>query len=76
VSEYRTIGEAGWYTKLYQIMMSIAANAIRRGYPITSEEVERLVREIDMDTGGWYKSRPVRLEAARAVDYALRSVNN
>jgi len=29
-----------------------------------------------MDTGGWYKSRPVRLEAARAVDYALRSVNN
>jgi len=76
VSEYRTIGEAGWYSKLYQIMMSIAANAIRRGYPITSQEVEILVREIDMDTGGWYKSRPVRLEAARAVDYALRSVNN
>jgi hypothetical protein len=60
---------------MYQIMMSISANSIRRGYPITPEEVERLVREIDMDTGGWYKSRPVRLEAKRAIDFALRSVS-
>lgn len=75
INEYMTIGEAGWYSKMYQIMMSISANSIRRGYPITPEEVERLVREIDMDTGGWYKSRPVRLEAKRAIDFALRSVS-
>ena len=76
VNEYMTIGESGWYSKMYQIMMSISANAIRRGYPITPEEVERLVRELDMETGGWYKSRPVRLEASRAIDFALRSVNS
>jgi len=57
-------------------MMSISANAIKRGYPITPEEVERLVREVDMETGGWYKNRPVRLEASRAIDFALRSVSN
>jgi hypothetical protein len=71
-----TIGESGWYSKMYQIMMSISANAIKRGYPITSEEVEALVRELDRETGGWYKSRPVRLEAQRAIDFALRSVSN
>lgn len=76
VNEYMTIGESGWYHKMYQIMMSIAANSIKRGYPITSKEVEGLVREIDMETGGWYKNRPVRLEAQRAIDFALRSVNS
>ena len=76
INEYMTIGESGWYHKMYQIMMSISANAIKRGYPITPEEVERLVREVDMETGGWYKNRPVRLEAQRAIDFALRSVSS
>jgi hypothetical protein len=76
INEYMTIGESGWYHKMYQIMMSISANAIKRGYPITSEEVETLVREVDRETGGWYKNRPVRLEAQRAIDFALRSVSN
>lgn len=74
VNEYFSIGESGWYHKMYQIMMSISANAIRKGYPITPEEIEGLVREIDMETGGWYKGRPVRLEATRAIEYALRTV--
>jgi|TARA_R110002167_G_scaffold35254_1_gene112787 hypothetical protein len=76
INEYMTIGEGGWYSKMYTIMMSISANSIRRGYPITPDEVERLVREIDMDTGGWYKNRPVKLEAKRAIDFALRSVSS
>jgi hypothetical protein len=71
VAEYTTINESGWYHHMYRIMMSIAANAIRRGYPITPEDVEALVREIDMENGGWYKGRPVRLEASRAIDFAL-----
>ena len=56
-------------------MMSIAANAIRKKYPITPEDIESLVREIDCENGGWYKGRPVKLEAARAIDFALKSVS-
>lgn len=74
VSEYMGISGSGWYHKMYQIMMSISANAIKRGYPITPDEIEKLVREIDAETGGWYKNRPVKLEASRAIDFALRSV--
>ena len=74
VNEYMTIGSSGWYHKMYQIMMSISANAIKRQYPISADEVERLVREIDMETGGWYKNRPVKLEATRAIDFAIRSI--
>jgi hypothetical protein len=60
---------------MYRIMMSIAANAVRRKYPITPAEVESLVREIDNENGGWYKGRPVKLEAARAIDFAIKSVS-
>ena len=54
-------------------MVSIAANAIKRKYPITPDEVSKLCIEIDQDTGGWYKNRPLVLEAARAIDYALKA---
>jgi len=54
-------------------MMSIAANAIRRKYPISPIEIESIVREIDNESGGWYKGRPMKLEAARAIDFALKS---
>lgn len=72
VMEYRTISESGWYSKMYSIMVSIAGNAIKRGYPITPDEVSRLCLDIDRDTGGWYKNRPIILEASRAIDYALK----
>jgi hypothetical protein len=75
VSEYVTINESGWYHHMYRIMMSIAANAIRKKYPITPAEIESLVREMDSENGGWYKGRPVKLEAARAIDFALKSVS-
>ena len=72
VIEYKTINSTGWYSKMYSIMVSIAANAIKKGYPITPDEISKLCTEIDQDTGGWYKSRPLVLEAARAIDYALK----
>ena len=75
VTEYMTINESGWYHHMYRIMMSIAANAIRKKYPITPDEVESLVREIDNENGGWYRGRPVKLEAARAIDFAVKSVS-
>ena len=74
VAEYRTISGGGWYAKMYQIMLSIAANAIKSKYPITAKEISSLCREIDRETGNWYKSRPMELESERAISYALSSI--
>jgi len=74
ITEYRCISETGWYSKMYQIMMSIASSAMRRGYPISSREIAVLCSEIDADTGGWYKNRPLETEASRALDFACRSL--
>lgn len=69
LNEYRMISNTGWYRKLYQMMVSIARRAIKMGYPITPNEVEILIREIDADTGGWYTKRKIETEAARAVNF-------
>jgi hypothetical protein len=71
IAEYRSISETGWYAKMYQIMVSIASNAIKSKYPITPEEISRLCKEIDLETGNWYKQRPMTMEASRAISYAL-----
>lgn len=70
VSEYSLINETGWYSKMYAIMVSIAGNALRKKYPITASEITTLMREIDNDTGNWYKNRPISKEADRAIEYA------
>jgi hypothetical protein len=59
---------------MFQIMVSISSRAMRAQYPITPEEVSKLCKEIDNDTGGWYKNRPLNLEAARAIDFSLKSI--
>lgn len=74
IVDYMTISETGWYAKLYQFMVSVAANAVKQKYPITSHEVEQLCRELDADTGNWYANRPIKLEAERAIEYAYRNV--
>ena len=74
VAEYRTINEGGWYHKMFQIMVSISTKALRAKYPITPDDVSKLCREIDGETGGWYKSRPLTLEAARAIDFSMKNV--
>jgi len=74
VNEYRAIMETGWYRKMFQIMISIASNATRKGYPITSSEIAKLCRELDAETGGWYAERNMEAEADRAIAYACKDI--
>lgn len=74
VIEYRTIAEGGWYHKMYQIMVSIAAKAMKAQYPILPEQISQMCKEIDSETGGWYSGRPMELEAARAIEFAMKNL--
>jgi hypothetical protein len=74
IADYMTISETGWYAKMYQFMVSVAANAIKQQYPITSVEIATLCKELDADTGNWYQNRPLKLESERAIEYAYRNV--
>lgn len=71
--EYKTITSTGWYHKMFQIMVSIAGNAIKREYPITAKEIANLCSEFDKDNGNWYNSRPLELEADSALEYIYRN---
>ena len=73
-SEYQTISKTGWYHKMYQIMVATAGNAIKRKYAITAEEITKLCREFDTDTGNWYKNRPLDKEADRALEYVYKNI--
>ena len=72
VDEYKCLS-AGWYSKMYSLMVSIAVNAIRSGYRIQNQEVVSLCKELDLSTGNWYRDsgRAWEKEAQRAIDYAL-----
>ena len=72
-AEYRLINNTGWYHKMYQIMVAIAGNAIKKQYPITANEISKLCRELDMETGNWYKNRPLDKEADRALEYVYKN---
>ena len=72
VMDYFT-STSGWYGKLYSLMLSIASNAIRMGYPISVDEIVQLIREIDIDDGNWYSDRPLDIEAQRALQYAMEN---
>ena len=71
VEQYFLISGTGWYRHMYRIMTSIASKAIRRGYPITCYEIAALCREIDNQSGAWYKNRPMEAEADRAIQHVL-----
>ena len=71
IQEYKALNE-GWYYAMYQLMVSIAGNAISKGYPITSKEIEFLIRDLDADTGNWYEKRPINREAERAIEFVFR----
>jgi hypothetical protein len=73
IEEYKTTTETGWYHKMYQIMVSIASSAVRRNYPITAKQIEILCRQLDLETGGWYKNRPLEQEASRALDFVMKN---
>lgn len=71
--EYQMITGTGWYSKMYQIMVAIAGNAYKRGYPITSNQIADLCKEFDRSTGNWYENRPLTVEADRALEYIYRN---
>ena len=73
-AEYQTINKTGWYHKMYQIMVALAGNAVKRKYPITSDEIAVLCREFDMETGNWYENRPLDKEADRAIEYVYKNM--
>ena len=76
LQEYQSIAYrdgSGRYTMFYKIMINIAGNAIRKKYPITPSEIAQIMWEIDNDFGGRYSKRPLEVEAARAIDFILRS---
>ncbi len=72
-AEYRLINNTGWYHKMYQIMVAIAGNAIKKKYPITANEISKMCRELDMETGNWYANRPLDKEADRALEYVYKN---
>ena len=72
VNEYKSITGTGWYRASYSIMLSIASNAVRRGYPITANEIATLCREMDADnpeTKERYINRQYEKEADGAIEY-------
>lgn len=68
------LSTSGWYHTMYRIMVSIAANAIRKQYPITPHEIATLCKDLDNDTGQWYDNRPLEKEAERAIEFVYRSI--
>lgn len=73
--EYQSINSSGWYHTMFRIMVSVACNAIKNGYPITAEEIEKMCKEFDVDNGNWYKNRPFSVEANSALDFAYRNTS-
>ena len=77
IKEYRMIAftdNSGRYAMIYKIMVSIATNAIRDGYAITTNEIVNLIRELDMETSQRYQNRPLDVEADRALEFAYRNL--
>ena len=77
IKEYKSIAHidnSGRYAMIYRIMSSIATSAIKQGYPITSDEIVSLIRELDMETSRRYTKRPLNVEADRALEFAYRKL--
>jgi hypothetical protein len=73
-AEYRAISNTGWYHKMYQIMVAVASSAIKKKYPITSNEISVMCRQLDSETGNWYQNRPIDKEADRALEYVYKNM--
>lgn len=79
VNQYRIIANtdgSGRYLMIYKIMTSIACNAIRQKYPISSTEIAELIRQLDAESSRIYQNRPLKVEAERAIEYAYRTVSS
>ena len=77
INDYKAIAHvdnSGRYAMIYKIMVSIATNAIRDGYAITSDEIVSLIRELDMETSRRYENRALDVEADRALEFAYKNM--
>ena len=73
-AEYTSISETGWYSKMYSMMVAVAARALEKEYPISSTQIAELCKQFDAENGNWYENRPLNVEADRALEYAYRNV--
>ena len=73
-AEYTAISETGWYSKMYSMMVAVAARALEKEYPISSTQIAELCKQFDAENGNWYENRPLNVEADRALEYAYRNV--
>ena len=62
----------GRYRMIYKIMISIAANAVEKQYPITASQIVELIRQIDRESSNLYENRPLDIEANNALEYAYK----
>jgi hypothetical protein len=74
LDEYRSITSTGWYRAMFKIMLSIASNAMHKGYPISAQQIGALCRELDSTTGNWYAERNMDDEAERAIAFAIKNI--
>lgn len=77
IREYGQIAHtdgSGRYAMIYKIMSSIAINAVKQEYPITSYEIAELIRELDRETSNKYQTRNLNMEADRAIEFAYKNV--
>lgn len=63
---------SGRYRMIYKLMISIAANAVEKQYPITVSQIVDLIRQIDKETANIYENRPLDIEANNALEYAYK----
>jgi hypothetical protein len=76
VRDYTAIAHvdgSGRYAMIYKIMASIAVSAVKKGYPLTTDELVDLIRELDRETSNKYQKRVLTVEADRALEYAYRN---
>ena len=46
---------------------------MKKGYPLTVNQLVELIKQIDADTSRKYQNRPLDVEANNALDYAYRN---
>lgn len=68
--DYKSIAGTGWYHGLYKIMIAVACNAVKAGYPITSQQIASMCKQLDQESGNWYENRPLEREAQSALQWA------
>lgn len=77
IKDYKSIAHVdntGRYAFIYKIMVSIATNAVKDGYAISTNEIVDLIRELDMETSQRYQNRRLDIEADRALEFAYRNL--